>query len=491
MPENINIKSDEILCVARGQAVVEARQNVDGNCRVLSASASAVTNPSEVFAGEARYVGKVAFDCLIAVEDGVQCISAVAEFSDKITSPDFTSNSHVTLIPDVINVEAHVEGGTLKMIAVVDVSAVSTVGEECPCMAATDDGVYAEKRTVEYSTVSGTQTETVYVVDSITESKIAEVLFTTSRAVITSAEAADGEVKVAGAVYSVGIIKQEDGMIATTRVITPFVKSMAVMGVNASDNVYATAAVTESAATAVEGESRLDIASTVVIDVIATSTATADIVTDVFCADCEIEKKTAKMKCQTAESLALVIDTVDGQIPIPADKNAADAVLCITGTYCTLSDVKVEDERVTVEGLVGGDIVYYNAEKNAVDVLSFRLPFAMPLSTHTDADAVFATCEVTDVNVRIRRESVFDIKAELAFALKLSSEKEYEYVAAVELGEPIPRPDAAVIIHIAKPGETLWQAAKALCCSPERVTEQNSAAAPYAGGERLINFCNK
>ena len=85
MPENNKIKSDEICAIARGQAVVEARQMLDGDCRVLSAAAVADVRPSEVFAGEARYAGKVKFDCLLLCEDGIRAVGAVADFSDKIT----------------------------------------------------------------------------------------------------------------------------------------------------------------------------------------------------------------------------------------------------------------------------------------------------------------------------------------------------------------------------------------------------------------------
>ncbi len=88
MPENNNIKSDELVSVARGQAVVEARQILERDCRVLSVTANATVAVSEVFTGEARYTGKVRFDCITLTENGVECVAAVAEFSDKITSTD-------------------------------------------------------------------------------------------------------------------------------------------------------------------------------------------------------------------------------------------------------------------------------------------------------------------------------------------------------------------------------------------------------------------
>ncbi len=491
MSENIKIKSDELSFAARGQAVVEARQPLETECRVLSVSAAAATTPSEVFAGEARYIGKVKFDCLVLTGGRVECMSAVAEFSDKITSPAIVAGAAVNIVPEVINVEASAEGGTLKAVAVVDTTAVTATSEEYSCLAEPDDGVYAEKRAVEYCTVCAEQTETAYVTDSVGGAKCAEILCASSRAVVTGVEATDGEIKASGSVYTDVIIRTDDDMTSSTKIVTPFVKSIAALGANEGNVAYAEVAVTDSTATLVADENRIELAVTLAVSATAFACRTAEVVTDVFCADYEIEPKTAEAKYCIVEPLATVTDTVDGQIPLADDRLAADNVLCVSGAFVTVTSATVEDKRVNVEGLVGGDIVYYNAEKNAVDSLSFRLPFSMPLSVHTDAKNAHVTACVTDVAVRVRRESVFDIKAEIAFTVTSSTPQSCRIIESVGMGAAIPRPDASVIIHIAKAGETLWQAAKALCCSPERVEQQNDATAPYAGGERLVNFCSK
>lgn len=491
MSENINIKCDEIACLAHGQAVVEARQAVDGECKILSACAHAEATPGEVFTGEARYNGKVAFDCLVLTGDKVDCVSATAEFSDKIASPAIVAGMNVILMPETVNVEAVADGGAIKLTAVVDTAAIAVTGAETDCLVDPEPGVYAEKRTVERCVLKSQQTETVYVTDSIASDKLGEILFVTGRAVINGAEAADGAIKVTGALYSYIVARAEDGMINSERVVTPFVKDISAFGANASDVAYAFAFVDACSASVIVGENRTEISATLGINAIAVECKETEVIADVFCADNEITAETAQIKCFAAEPMITVTDAVDGQISLGAERLAADNVLCVTGTYCALSSVMPDDKRVTAEGLVGGDIVYYNAEKNTSDSIAFRLPFSIPLNVNKLADEIEATAVVTDVSVRIRRESVFDIKAEIAFTLRSSACKTETVVKSVTLGEAIPRPDASVIVHIAKPGETLWQAAKALCCSPERVTEQNQCSAPYSGGERLVNFCNK
>lgn len=489
MSENNKIKCDG-PSIAHGQAVVEARSTVDGECKILSVSAHAEATPGEVFTGEARYNGKVTFDCIALAGDKLDGFSVVAEFSDKIVSSDIASGMSVALIPEVVNTEASADGGAVKLTAVVDVTAIAVTSAEYGCVTELPDNVYAETQTVEHCEKRAGETETVYLTDGIDAGGISEVLFAAGRAVVTGADAQDGAVKVTGAVYGYTVGRTADGMITSTRTVTPFVKEISALGAAAGNVAYAFCSVESYTATMSDG--RIELAATLCISTIAFECIETEAVTDVFCADNEFTVETDTACCCAVEQMSTVTDTVDGQISLGADRLAADTVMCVNGAYCTLSSIEADDKRATVEGLVGGDIVYYNAEKNTSDMISFRLPFSIPLPMTKHAGRVEATATVTDVSVRIRRESVFDIKAEIAFTLRPSTCKTVTVVKSVALGEPVPRPDAAIIVHIAKKGETLWQAAKALCCAPERVTEQNvGCSAPYAGGEKLINFCNK
>ncbi len=487
------IKSDGIGEIARGQAVVEARHDPGFDCRVLSVSASVYARPTEVFSGEARYSGKVRFDCLVLHDGKAECISSVAEFSDKISSPEITAATSPIIVPEIVNAEAVKADGIIKTVAVVDTKLYSSSRCEAECAALPDDGIFAETKTVDYATVVCESTDTAYISDSMSDVKATEIVATSSRVVVTGEECGTDEIKISGAVYTDIIVRTEDGLIASYRMVTPFSKSASAPGVTGDCIAFCECAVADSSATYApdDGENRLDLAVTLQMDVKAVKRESAVAVSDVFCVDSELEVAETEAKICNLEPLQCTIDTVDGQIKLDKDKDPADNVLCVTGAFCRISDAKNENGRVYVEGLVGGDIVYYNAEKNNVDSIAFRLPFSMPLSVSTDCDCVDVCASVTDVSVRIRRESVFDIKAEVAFRVRAKHCETVKLVKSVRRGEPIARPDATVIVHIAKPDETLWQAAKALGCSPDRVTAQNEATAPYKGGERLVNFCGK
>ena len=493
MPDNNKIKSDEIVQIARGQAVVEARQPIERDCKVLSVSATACARPSEVFTGEVRYAGKVRFDCLVFSSGKLDCISTVAEFSDKINSPKIGIGLNPQIVADVVNCEATYEGGAVKMVAVIDTTVDAAIHNDCDAYDGNDDGIYVERKTVSYGTVIGEPTEVVYISDAVTDIKATDVLCVTSRAVIDTVESGADEIKISGNVYSTAVAQTADGLATPLRVVTPFVKSIAAPGADVGDIAYANACVTDSSATFVSDgeENRLELTATLSIDGTVVRPSTAEVAVDVFCSDSELETTTAICAACEFEPQTTVTDSVDGQIALAADRLAADNVLCVKGEFCTVTDAHIDDGRVVVEGLVGGDIVYYNAESNAVDSIAFRLPFSMPLGIHTSADNVRVTAVVTDVNVKVRRESVFDIKAETAFTVRLGSCEKVAMIETVKRGAEIARPNATVVVHIAKPGETLWQAARALGCSPDKVREQNDCDAPYSGGERLINFCGK
>lgn len=491
MPENISIKSDDLSEIARGQAVVEARQSVEGECRVLSVSAACAVTPGEVFAGEARYSGKVKFDCLVMQDGKISCITAVADFSDKITASVITAGMNPVITAEIVNTESSFDNGTLKLTAVVDTAAYAVTHCDFTCLSEPEQGIYEETRALEYCTAVSEITETAYLTDAVSNAKADEILCALSTVSVTNAECGEDAVKLTGTVYTTVVARTDDNLASSYRVVTPFVKSMSAPGVTPGNIAVASASVSDcTAALTEDGEYKsIDIAITLTLCATAAEKNTKSVAVDVFCAENELETTFVEAKLCCIEPLTTVTDSVDGQVALEHDRLAADNVMCVTNTFCTVTQATVEDKRVNIEGLVGGDIVYYNAEKNAVDSIAFRMPFAMPLAMHTEADSVSITAVVTDVGVKIRRESVFDVKAEIAFSARFTSCKTVKVIGSVKRGEAIERPEATVIVHIARPGETLWQAARALCCSPEKVAEQNTAQAPYSGGERLVNVC--
>ena len=71
-------------------------------------------------------------------------------------------------------------------------------------------------------------------------------------------------------------------MTSSTKIVTPFVKSIAALGANEGNVAYAEVAVTDSTATLVADENRIELAVTLAVSATAFACRTAEVVTDVF-----------------------------------------------------------------------------------------------------------------------------------------------------------------------------------------------------------------
>ena len=89
----------------------------------------------------------------------------------------------------------------------------------------------------------------------------------------------------------------------------------------------------------------------------------------------------------------------------------------------------------------------------------------------------------------IRRDGELEIKADIAVEYSATRSEVKYVICELALGEERALPTGAVAIHIARKGETLWEAAKALGTTPENVLLQNPGISlPLSGGERVITY---
>lgn len=493
MSDKILIESDDYGKVASSQAVVESAVRYDGeSARVLSATATAFVRPGELFTGEARYLGRVLFNVAALVDGKVEFFTTVAEFSDKITSSAIVTGMVPYITCEVIECDSKAEPGAIKLTAVLNIDLYAAV--HCAVEAVEGfDGAFTDTQTIECSSVVAQPCETAYITDTIPNIKAESAKGVVSRAVVSGVACTDNEISISGAVYSTVVVQGDDGLPAVYRAVTPFVKSVGAPGVSADCTAVAKASVSESSVALVENEDSKSLELAVTLETCSAvfKRQKHTVAADAFSPDCELQLKSGNIKSADSRCVT-VFDSIDGQVPLDSDKPEADSVLFVGNTYCNISTAVIEDDRPFTEGVVGGDIVYYNAEKSVVESQPFRLPFAIPLSVDTNAKSIGVTGCVTDVSVRVRRESVFDVKAEVAFELVLSTADEYTVISDIACGAQGGDIPATVVVHVAKPGETLWQAAKAVRCDPELVAKQNpDANSPFAGGERLVCFLQR
>ena len=116
------------------------------------------------------------------------------------------------------------------------------------------------------------------------------------------------------------------------------------------------------------------------------------------------------------------------------------------------------------------------------------LPFAFPVRcdrAHA-GDAAEVTCCCQGVSVR-RRGGGIEAECSLRLFCTLTSSQESEYVSDLSVGEEVRKERGAVEVFFAAAGDTLWEIAKKMQCSPEALKESCPGMEfPLSGSERIV-----
>ena len=186
-----------------------------------------------------------------------------------------------------------------------------------------------------------------------------------------------------------------------------------------------------------------------------------------------------------------VTDRVEGNVTLEVNMPIVDNILAATALRLSVTNIVAGDGEALIEGIVSGNIIYYSAEANSKNSVAVELPFSLklPVEGLSEGDDVTGRGEVTAVTLKIRRGNEIDIRADIAAELEASGISTKCVITELNEGEARELPSSAISIHIAKPGETLWDVAKALGSTPELVMLQNpDLNLPLSGGERIMVY---
>ena len=189
---------------------------------------------------------------------------------------------------------------------------------------------------------------------------------------------------------------------------------------------------------------------------------------------------------------ATVTDRVEGSVTLEVNMPIADNILGMTAAKVTVSNAVAEaDDEMLVEGVVGGNVIYYCAEANSENSGAVELPFSLKVAVPglRENDEVYVCAEVVAVTLKIRRGNEIDVRADVAFEIYAAGSSTKCVITDLSEGEARIIPSSAISVHVARPGETLWDVAKATGSTPELVMLQNpDLELPLKGGERVLVY---
>ncbi len=479
--------------MASGQAVVEARLLPSGFAvgKVLSASADVSVTAGEVFTGEARYNGKATFRVLVLDEEGVcRSLDYVAEFSDKLTAEGITAQTQPQLSCNVLDTDIVLATEhEIKLACVAEVRLCAVAGEDVRCLTAGGDGIYTHDDRVDFTRLSARGGETHSFADSIEAQGAEELLFCEPRCCIVKRVTGSDCVSVEGIIVT-DIAARTGDTVTSLRGETPFSLEIGAIGCHAGDLCTVSACIRSSHAELVGGESA-NVACDYTVE-FTCCTFTEDVINpvcDAFSVSNELLISGESVKIPVPVCEDTFFERVEGKVQLDENMPAADRICAACGSRLNITDALAGDGKLTVEGMASASIIYC-AEDGKKASAAVELPFAITVSAPLrEGDSVSAKGVVTNVSVKIRRDGELEIKADIAVEYSATRSEVKYVICELALGEERALPTGAVAIHIARKGETLWEAAKALGTTPENVLLQNPGISlPLSGGERVITY---
>ena len=488
---------DTFRKLGTGQAVVEARLLPRPETRiakVLSTSSAVTIGAAEAFAGEARYSGRVNFKVLFETADStVETLDYHADFSDKIEARDVSAATKTVFAANILDMDIiAAEEDVIKLAAVVEVTLYGCEREQVNYLARGGEGVYTHEDRVTCGTLAATADETFIVSETVTDLAGCEILDAEAEAFTYKRTAEDDSVTLSGEVAVCLVLKDGQGMLSSKRIFLPVEQQCRADGARLGDCVTGGLSLKNtSLSMSGEGEERVaEIELTLSAECLCFRTVEITPTVDVFSLENELLPTVESLAVGLAKGDVTVESDIEGSVAIEDKLPLADAVLGSFGARVNVSSAVAMSGKVRVEGMLGSNIVYYNAERNVSSTVYAQVPFSVTVSADVDeGDSLGAKAAVKDINVKLRRGNELGIRASIVIMLTPVTEQTRAIITELKLGEKrVPR-EAAVSVHIAARGETVWDIAKALGITPEEVVRQNpSVTLPCSGGERLLAY---
>lgn len=480
-----------------GQAVVEARLLPKPETRiskVLSTSCGVSISAAEAFTGEARYSGRVNFKVLF--EDGAGRAEALdynADFSDKLEAEGVTASTKAYFTAKILDMDiVAVEEDVIKLAAVVEVTLYGLGRENLKYLSRGGEGVYTHEDRMSCCVMAAETDETFIVAGTVSDLKGCELLLSEAEAFTYKRVAGEDTVRMEGEAAVCLTLREPSGSVCCRRIKLPVEQECSAQGAKEGDSICGDLQVKNITVTVSgEGEDAVaEVELTLKADCRVFRQVEITPTVDAFCLESELLPTYQSVPVTLPKGDFTVNDTVEGNVAIDDTLPLADSILGAVGARLNVSNVIGSDGRVTIEGMLGCNVVYYSAEHNSKNTVFAQVPFSVTVMSDTDEnDVITAAGGVTDVTVKIRRGNELDLRAGICVMLTPVKNETRMVISELKQGEAKQPREAAISVHIARKNETVWDVAKALGLTPEEVVSQNpNVAMPCAGGERLVAY---
>jgi len=487
----------ETLSFSGVTARLSARSAVE--CRfpgdiVTVLAVSALPSPTfcRVDSGTVEYRGKVLLT--LVYEDGDKNVCRTErgmEFSHRADDENCTPASRAFLSLSAIKISTRREGSGVYVTALIGAD-ITVVADRSIDYVSGGDGFIS--RTEEASFIRPIFCEgTIEADDEFETEYVGDVLLHSEKINVTSTEAEEGAIMVAGEIsFSVCVLKT-DGALASYERLIPFRGEIECEGASPSLKADVSCFV-ESASVSAEadeekGTCRIRADVNIKSRGVIFSEGKTSLVSDAFSCENNLELAAREETGEYLFSSARFVERASSSAFIGADGGRgitfADSLQAVVLSEASAS-VNTSDGKDLVEGAVTAKVIVADSDSShrSVDI---TLPFSIPVNVEKGRrEAEVVPCGVA---VRQKKEGEIEAEATLKICVKTYRETTMTYVENISEGDKLPVKTNAFSVYMASAGENLWQTAKRLNKSPEEILRCNpDLSFPLSGNERIIVY---
>jgi hypothetical protein len=481
--------------VGMTQSVVELKLPTNENdiSKLYSVGAKSTITSSEINGKDVVFTGLVDFQAVYE-SDGISAIDYTAEFKDRLVSSENLSGELI-VSSSVMDVNSTIVSGGVRVVAVVEVSVDIIESKELNILTSVGgDDTHVSTGEIEYSSFVGRAYEKFDVSEEISLSGVTNVLMVTPCVSLQNIEPRENYIVVTGRLYLDMCCQEGEGPqdISTRNHSVDFTWEVALSGVEDDSIVQSVVNIISNEikiSTMIEdGVAKMNLYIPMTYSGYVFNENKLQVVEDLY-----LERNYLSVTCENyytidcGKSISFR-DNISGTASISETAPFIDEVLSVSTNNLVLANSRIEDGRLSIEGIANATVVYYTKETNEKTSVQVEMPFAVEQRVESQEGSVVTMC-ISEISARSKRGKEIEVSAELNVYVDLYGHNNGCVISEVSLGESKPKDDCPLYIYIVKDGQTLWDVAKDTNSSQEQILEQNpNLELPISAGNRLVVY---
>lgn len=212
-----------------------------------------------------------------------------------------------------------------------------------------------------------------------------------------------------------------------------------------------------------------------------------DIVEDMYSTDNELDLHSTTREYNTDITHEHVTESISGEITLDNDEPAIDDIVSLHNIHTEITNRYVKNDTLYLEGIITGQLLYLDENKEYISKES-ELPFIVNTKIGLDhLDCINIEANVLDCRAKAKRGTIVEVEYMLSIDLCLYTRQSSEMIDNLTIGKELNFSMYDYQIFIAKPDETMWDLAKRIKISPDKLAEFNpNLPLIMQGNEKII-----